>query len=155
MSQLVNTIYGLYTVPDGDYATVHSISVNKEKLEEIAENQIPNEIKKIVKFEIKPIRVYSFVTLLNNPFGLPKSYNLMLANSIDLDTFKNKIFAFNKITSFDCEQCLVAIAYNADSSSDEYQEHLKFVKNLKLFDNNISENPINFDVFYDEGIMNV
>lgn len=155
MSLPVNTIYGLYAITNCDYEKVHSISLNKEKLEEIMNTQITNEIKKKVKFEIKPIRIYLLVALLDNPFGLPISYNLVLANSINVETFKNKIFAFNKCTTYNCTQCLVAIAHNEDSTSDEYQEYLKFIKNKKIFYNNISENSINFDIYYDEGISNV
>lgn len=163
MSQLVKTIYGLYAVPEGDYETIHSISLNQEKLQEIINTKIPDEIKEIVKFQIKPIKIYLLIKLLNNPetnkffkiFGTSKNLILMLANSIKVDTFKNKIFAFNRIITNDCTQCLVAIVNDTDSSSEEYQEHLKYVKSQKLFENNISDNPIDFDVYYDESIMNV
>lgn len=163
MSEIVNTIYGLYANSGNDYTTVHSISLSEEKLKEIIDTEIPNEIKEIVKFEIKPIKVYLLTKLIEkknekikfSDFDPSKNLILTLVNSIKINNFKNKIFAFNKITTENCIQCLVAIAHDFDASSYEYQEHLKFVKRQKLFDNNISFSPIKFDIYYDEGILNV
>lgn len=166
MSQLVRTIYALYAIPEDDYASVHAISLNKENLEEIIETKIPNEIKEIIKFEIQPIDFYLLVKLKENignqntvssilkPFGNEKNLCLMKQHSIRPDAYKNKIFAFNKITTNGITQCLVAVAHDSDAYSDEYREHLEYIKSQKIFQNEISDNPININVYYNEGILN-
>ena len=163
MSDIVKTIYALYAISDDDCAKIHAISLNQESLQEILVSQVSTQFKEMVKFEIKPISVYLLVKLLKpdettkkmlNPFGTSHNLTLMLANSIKVDKFKNKIFAFNKITTKDCIQCLVLVAHDDDSFSDKYKEHLEYVKSQKMFKENMSELPIDLDVYYDEGILN-
>lgn len=166
MSEFIKTIYALYAIPDDDYATVHAISLNQENLQEILDWEVPSEFKEVVKFEIKPIDIYllikfketidnqNLVSALFSPFGNEKNLSLMKQRSIRLDAFKNKIFAFNKITTNDITQCIVAVAHDSDGSSDEYKKHLEYIKTQKIFNNSISNNSIEFDIFYDEGILN-
>jgi hypothetical protein len=166
MSELIKTIYALYAIPEDDYATVHAISLNQESLQEILDTKVSNKYKEMVKFEIKPIDFYlliKFKEIIGNqnlaqlvfrPFGNEKNLSLMKQSAINLDSFKNKIFAFNKITTNDITQCLVVVAHDSDGSSDEYKEHLKYIKSQKIFENEISENPIAVNIYYDEGILN-
>jgi len=166
MTDFVTTIYALYAIPEDDYATVHAISLNQESLQEILYDLVPNEFKEMVKFEIKPIDFYLLINFKEivesknlasaflTPFGNEKKLSLMKQSGIRLEAYKNKIFAFNKITTNDIKECIVAVAHNADSCSDEYKEHLKYIKSQKIFKNEISNNPIHLNVFYDEGIIN-
>jgi hypothetical protein len=161
-----NIIYALYAIPDDDFATVQAVSTNKEILQEIFDSQVPEEDTEIVNFEIAPIDIYLLAKIKEikgnqekanaffKMFGTEKNLSLMKVQTINLETFKNKIFAFNKITTNDVKQCLVAVAHDADSDSNEYKEHLEFVKTQKLFKNDISFKAIDFDVYYDEGIIN-
>lgn len=166
MSDLIKIIYALYAIPQDDYATVHAISLNQESLQEILDTKVSNKYKEMVKFEIKPIDFYLLFKFkeiigkqetthaLLRPFGNEKNLSLMKQSAIKLDAFNNKIFAFNKITTNDITQCLVVVAHDSDSSSDEYKEHLKYIKSKKIFENEISDNPIAVNTYYDEGILN-
>jgi hypothetical protein len=152
-----------------DYETVHAISFNKENLENILDTRVPKEYKEMAKYVIKPINVVSLIKLLKNEytsevtgkkfrlnaFGTNNDLLLMHTFKAKVNEFKNKMFAFNeKLKNGEYLQSIIIIAHDADYDSIIYKEHLEYVKKQKIFKNNISDNPIEFDVYYDEGIIN-
>jgi hypothetical protein len=167
MNQLVasNSLFALYAIPDSDCETVHAISFNRQSLQDILENKVPEEYKEIVTFKIKPIQVFLLTRLIKpndemqnifNCFGTNKDLSIMPTTMINLKTFTNKIFGFNKlVTNDNYLQSLLLIPHDSKYDSDEYKEHLKYIREQHIFKNNISENPLNLDVFYDESILNV
>ena len=89
-------------------------------------------------------------------FGTNKDLSLMPTTMVKFSTFINKMFAFNKsMNNGDYMQSILLIAHDSAHDSDMYQEHLKYIKEQPIFKDNISDLVINFDVYYDESIMNV
>ena len=160
-----NDVYALYAIPEDDYATVQAISLNKESLQNILETQVPEEYKQMVKFEIKPIQVFALTKFIDPSdkvqktfgcFGTNKDLSLMPITMVKFITFTNKMFAFNKeLKNGDYTQSILLIAHDSAHDSDEYKEHLKYIREESIFKNEVSDKPINFDIYYDEGIMNV
>jgi hypothetical protein len=166
MDKLIKSsdVYALYAIPEDDYSTILAISLNKESLQDILENQVTEEDKKILKFEIKSFPIF-LITKLINPnekvqkmfgcFGTNKDLSMMPITSVKFITFTNKMFGFNKkLSNGDYIESVLLIAHDSAHDSDEYKEHLKYIREDAIFKNNVSENPINFDIYYDEGMMN-
>jgi hypothetical protein len=114
---------------------VHSISYSREILEDMTKNIHPNELT-LADFIIKENMSVYFLTKLNNKFFLTKT----LSKKIN----KDKLYAFNKITTYNVENCIL------DISGFKIEE----LKDLNTFKDIISNNIIQFDTYYEEGIMN-
>jgi hypothetical protein len=160
-----NLIYGLYAIPEGDLPTIHAISLSKEVLQDILIDQVPDEFKQIVKWDIHPIQTFIVCRLLNLTshnndstieFVEKIGTNLMLMplNKVKLDSFENKIFGFNKVLKNSNFYQTINYSYGVSIWSEEYTKHLEYINSEDTFNNNVSENPIQFDQYYDEGIMN-
>lgn len=159
-----NNVYAIYGIPEDDCETIHAISLNKESLQDILETQVPEEFKQMIKFEIKPIEVFMLTKFIDpdekaqkifNCFGTNKNLSLMPINGFTPGTFNNKMFGFNKeLKKGYYIQSILLITHNSAHDSDIYKEHLKNIREESIFKNNISDKPINFDIYYDEGIMN-
>jgi hypothetical protein len=165
MDTLINAaeIFALYAEPEGDCGTIHAISLNKDTLNDILNNQVPEEYKQMVKFVIKPIQVYLLIKFIEiekankifKCFGTNKDLTLMPSSQVNINTFKNKMFGFNKkINNGDYIQSILIISNDNNYESEEYKKHLEYVKEQDMFKNEISENQIMFDTYYDESIMN-
>lgn len=167
MGDLVKSdnIYALYAIPPDDFSTVHAISLNREILQDILENQVLEEYKQMVQFEIKPIQVFLCGKLINpdknttqifGGFGTNKDLILMPTTMLNPNTFTNKMFGFNtQIKNGDYIQSILLIAHDSAYDSDVYQEHINYIKEQTIFKNNLSREPIQFDTYYDESIMNI
>lgn len=67
----------------------------------------------------------------------------------------NKLYGMNYAIKDTINQVLLKISHEAEESSVEYQSFLTFLRNHPLFvKNDFSLNSIQFDHYYDEGILN-
>lgn len=113
---------------------IMAISYSKEILENMIEN-IP-----LCKFQY-----CNYIIKENNL----KIYSLQKIDDkiIIINTTKfnaNNLYAFNKITTYSIENVLL------DITGFDINE----LKKMRFFCNNLSENTVIFDTYYDEGIMN-
>ncbi len=143
---LVKTLYGLYACgEEGNPETVHAISTNTEKLQEISDN-IDEELKSMAKWTIKEIsifRVVGKVVKKNNDFGYA-IICLNPRNDYDIELLKNNLFAVNRY-----EKQVLFFREEPNLTSNDLQNTYK-----RFFCHGISDNIIEFNTFYDEGIMN-
>ena len=134
------TIYSIVGIDKEctDCQYVNAISYSKELLENMIQNIHPYLLK-VADFIIKEnIHIYSLIVL---------NQQLLIGRSGDDDniTFNpDNLYAFNKITSSGVENVLLDI-----TGFD-----IENLKQICIFKNELSDNTIKFDVFYDEGIMN-
>lgn len=166
MNQLTKSeqLYALYAIPEDDCSSIHGISLNKEKLQEILETQVSEEYKHIVTFEITAIPTFILTKLINptatitkvlNLFGTNNDLSLMKTEMFNLQTYKNKIFGFNKkLLNGNYIESLIIIAHDSEYGSDAYTQHLNYINEQYMFKNKISTNPIDLDIYYDEDILN-
>lgn len=97
---------------------------------------IPPEYLHLANFTINQNTPVYWLTIFNDRLIL----NTLSCNKINPDN----LYAFNKITSFKVENTLLDITgYNVVD-----------LRKLDIFKEDLSENTIQFDIFYDEGIMN-
>lgn len=134
------TIYSLISIDKEctNCQYVNAISYSKELLENMIQNIHP-DLLKAANFLIKPnTYIYRLIyfhgkILLTKPYF---DYNIIFNT--------NNLYAFNKITTSGVENVLLdTTGYNVED-----------LRRLSIFKNDLSYNIIQFDVFYDEGIMN-
>ena len=142
-------IYYLVSVSD-DEEHIMAISFNKEILENIIyEHPEKNEDYKLVIKE--NLKIYNIWTSFNGE-NQCKTYHVMYVKSKSLrqpDYTKSKLYAFNTIKrinnglDFVIEERIVNLCFPHDK-----------VNEIPILKDNISANPISFDTYYEEGIMN-
>jgi hypothetical protein len=138
---LIKTLYGLYACGEVDEPeTVHAISIDTEKLQEICDN-IDEELKTMAKWTIKEISIFTVVK--KDIFG----YAILCSNctpGYDQELLKNNLFAVNRLN-----KQVLFFREEPNLTSIDYQNTYK-----KFFKDGMSDNIIEFNTFYDEGIMN-
>ena len=115
---------------------IQAISYSKELLEDMIENIHPDDLK-----------LAHFIIVENTPvyFLMPLNGKILLATSLDkVDFNKDNLYAFNKITTNKVENVLLDI-----SGFD-----VENLRTLHIFKDDMSENIIHFDTYYEEGIIN-
>lgn len=132
------TIYSLVSIdkefPEFQY--VNAISYSKELLQNMIQNIHPDDFK-LTDFIIKEnIHIYSLI-VLNEEILIGRSYD-------DITFNPDNLYAFNKVTTYGVENVLLDI-----TGFD-----IENLKQIYIFKDNISDNVIKFDVFYEEGIIN-
>ena len=88
-----------------------------------------------------------FIIKENMPvyFLMPLNGQILLATSLDkVDFNKDSLYAFNKITTNAVDNVLL------DVSGFDIEE----LRKSPIFKDDLSENIIEFDTYYEEGIMN-
>jgi len=115
---------------------VNAISYSKELLEDMIKNIHPDDLK-LADFIVKENMPIYFLVSLNDKILLATSYGEVTFN-------KDNLYAFNKITTNKVENVLL------DISGFNIEE----LRNSPIFKDDLSENIIQFDVYYEEGIMN-
>lgn len=66
-----------------------------------------------------------------------------------------KVYGMNKNTNSYVDQVLLKVTHDADENSIEYKTYLDELRKSKIFEeDDFSLNSIEFDKFYDEGIIN-
>ena len=135
------TIYSIVSIDKQclECQYVNAISYSKELLENMIQNIHPDDFK-LVDFIIKEnIHIYSLI-VLNQQLLIGRS-----GHDDDNITFNpDNLYAFNKVTTSGVENVLLDIT----------KFDIENLKQICIFKNNISQNAIKFDVFYEEGIMN-
>jgi len=160
----IKQLYGLYIIPKNNYGTLHAISFNQDILKEFIEKKISKD-DKTNEIIIKPFDVIKKISKTNNPSthlikigGLFGRNNDLLVSSINTITPEDstKIFGFNQYQVFKKEyiNTLIIISHTADNDTCEYKKYLEYIESDNIFQNNISKNPIKFDVYYENGILN-
>ena len=153
-------ILGLYLY-DPEYPTeqiLHAVSPNRHILENLIDN-IDSEYKRRSLSEIKPICVYGIIRIIapvpqNEMLTKIKLYHgekrdllLMYTQVLSMADIHGKLFGFQLGT----KQTIVNVMNDAPYDSDEYKNHLSEIR--KTFD--LSDDYIEMDKYYDEGVMNV
>ena len=115
---------------------VNAISYSREILEDMIQNIHPDDLK-LADFIIKENTPIYFLMPLNDKILLATSLNKVVFN-------KDSLYAFNKITTNVVENVLL------DVSDFDIEE----LRKSNIFKDDISQNNILFDTYYEEGIMN-
>ena len=115
---------------------VHAISHSREILEDMVENIHPYDLE-VADFFIEENASVYYLTKINGKIFLTRSLSKVSFN-------KDNLYAFNKITTDNVENCIL------DISGFEIEELNPSI----IFKDNISENKIKLDTYYEEGIMN-
>lgn len=154
-------IKGLYAVWNLSPGTPYLVAVS------LNEDVLQNILKKLneeVEFEdgyysIREVTLFIVTTIKDNDKIL-----ISRALSYSEDFIKDKIFAMNKNNNVvslvgtpdtTLDQVLIKITHDSDECSDEYKDYVNKLRNNKLFEeDNFSENPIQFDKYYEEGVVN-
>jgi hypothetical protein len=140
-----NNIKGLYFVWEESPETpcLEAISMDEEKLK----NMIPLLKEKLNSNDeiiIRAVDLY-IAQLLNN--------KILLSNAVaftDNYPFEDKLYAINLCHNNNfVDQTLIFVLDNIDIKE---LENFKISSSLKI--ENISDNPIKFDMLYEEGVMN-
>jgi uncharacterized membrane protein len=134
-------IYSLVSIDkqcvDDQY--IQAISYDKLCLQSMIDN-LDSNLLSLADFIIKEnTPVYSLLKIKTNTE--PKS-NICLYSVNKFDD--NKLYGFNKLTSNGVQQVLLDV-----TPFNNYE-----LKKKSFFKNDLSENSIVFDKYYDEGIMN-
>jgi hypothetical protein len=137
-------IYSLLSI-DKDCAYdqyIQAISYDKSSLQSMIDNLDSNTLNR-ADFVIKEnTRVYSLLKITKSVrLGIVKSRILLYSVNKFND---NKLYGFNKITSNGVEQVLLDV-----TGFNNFE-----LKKKPFFKDDLSENIIVFDKYYDEGILN-
>lgn len=169
MSEYINceNIYGLFSYNKEDHSCpiLHAISINEETIKNILDKYVNPEFFKYADFKIQKIKMFSVATLIftspNDIFKnmqlLGESQNIMILKSsmAKKKVLDGKIYGFNMPTkSGGYEQVIMGFWHDSDKESLKFKEYINNIKKEKIFDDGLSENPIEFDVYYDDGLMN-
>lgn len=115
---------------------INAISYSREIIEGMIKNIHPDDLE-----------LADFIIKENTPvyFLMPLNGKILLATSLDkVDFNKDRLYAFNKITTSAVDNVLLDI-----SGFD-----IEILRTLNIFKDDLSENIIHFDTYYEEGIMN-
>lgn len=134
----MSEIYSLVSIDKScrECQYVNAISYSREILEDMIKNIHPDDLL-LADFIIKEnMPVY---------FLMPLNGKVLLATSLDkVDFNKESLYAFNKITTNAVDNVLL------DISGFDIEE----LRNSPIFKDDLSENIIEFDTYYEEGIIN-
>jgi hypothetical protein len=134
-------IYSLLSIDKNcsDDQYIQAISYDKSCLQSMLDNLDSNTLN-LADFVIKEnTPVYSLLKIKTNT---EHKSNIVLYSVNKFND--NKLYGFNKITSNGVEQVLLDV-----TGFNNFE-----LKNKPFFKNDLSENSIVFDKYYDEGIMN-
>ena len=163
-------IYGIYLHWEKSSSTPYLLGVSCSK--EILETMLISIIEEYKKkyeindyiFKIESVKLYiaskekdqDIKILLIEKFirSFTNSVNTNIKILLREDFIKDKIYGMNKESLHSVEQVLLKVLHDSDENSIEYQSFLEELKNHILLKNNISSNSIEFDKYYDEGILN-
>jgi len=132
------TIYSLVSIDKecSEYEYIYAVSYSKEILQNMIKN-IQTDLLNIADFIIRPNTPIFKLSSLNENLTLNRHYKNVSFNLYNL-------YAFNKTTTYGVENVLLDITgFN-----------IKYLRELNIFKNELSQNTIKFDIFYEEGIMN-
>lgn len=133
----MSEIYSLVSIDKScrECQYVNAISYSREILEDMIKNIHPEDLY-LAEFIIKEnMPVY---------FLMPLNGKVLLATSLDkVDFNKENLYAFNKITTNAVYNVLL------DISGFDIEE----LRNSPIFKDDLSKNIIQFDTYYEEGIM--
>lgn len=159
----VNGLYFIWSYSE-ETPYLEAVSYSVEKLQEIQESIKDKECFQDGRFEIREVPVY-IAYMKNNKI------KLSMINSSQIHSFYDgvmpKIYCMNVppelLTSTTCnktpengtiDQALLLLLFTHRNDA-EYLAILEQVRNSEIFlDNDFSENPIEFDKYYDEGVIN-
>lgn len=133
----MQTIYTLVSIDKQctECKYVNAISYSKELLENMIQNIHPDDFQLADFIITQNIHIYSLI-LLNG--------QLLIARPENTTFNHDNLYAFNKITTSGVENVLL----------DTNDFNIEELRQLDIFKNDLSYNTVNFDVFYEEGIMN-
>jgi hypothetical protein len=115
---------------------VNAISYSKELIEDMIQNIHPDDLT-LADFIIKENTPIYFLMPLNDTIHIARPLHEVTFN-------KDNLYAFNKITTNAVENVLLDIG-NFD---------IEELRKLYIFKDDISQNKIVFDTYYEAGIMN-
>lgn len=158
--QATSELLGLYlSNPENPYEKIlHGISYDKNILKNMIK-LIDKEYLNKSKIEFLPVKFYSISRVLESQnfpmklYGKNKDLMFIELTSYNKESVENKIFGFTRVYNNKIEEAIISISHDSHYNSSEYKNHLVYIKNTSNF-KSLSENPIQFDTFYDEGIMN-
>lgn len=141
-------IYGLYLHSLESISTPYLLvtSCSEEKLKNILENIIKDDT---CTYTIEVVDLYVVSKCENRNILFKKTFHY------DEEFIKNKIYGMNLCSSSSVDQVLLKIFHDSEENSEEYQLFVQELRNHELFKiNDFSLNSIEFDKYYDEGILN-
>ena len=156
-------LLGLYlsNPEDPSEKILHAISFDKDILKNMLD-LIDKEYFKRSKIEFLPVKFYSVLRILDTKnfqkfpktlYGKNNDLMFIELTHFNKESMENKIFGFTRVFNNHIEESIISIGHDSHYDSLEYKNHLKYIRNTYVF-KNLSENPIKFDTFYDEGVIN-
>ena len=144
-------IYYLVSVSD-DEEHIMAISFDKEILENMIKEHPENEDYKLVIKE--NLKIYNIWTSFDSEKQCEKQcekHHLMYVNSLIIqpDYTKANLYAFNMTKRINH-----GLDFVIENGIVDLHCYFDKVNEIPMFKNNISANPILFDTYYEEGIMN-
>lgn len=125
-----------------------AVSCSQEKLENMLQTL---DKDKQYTYTIEPVKLYIFTKYKNEKISFNK------AIFFNEDFIQDKIYGMNKhsLTLTRVDQVLLKILHDCEEDSVEYKTFVEEVRNRIMFqENNFSSNPIKFDKYYHESILN-
>lgn len=136
INYIMTNIYRLVSIEkeceDDQY--IMAVSYDKNVLENILATVKP-QLENQCNFAIKENTELYKVTKFNGSYFIVRTSKLYEGQ---------KLHGFNKITTYKCEQVLI----------DLNGQNVDVLDQIEIFKDNLSRNNIEFDTYYDEGIMN-
>jgi hypothetical protein len=165
-------IYGLFSNDkedvDNECPILHAISINKETIKNILQTCVDPSYFEYANFEIKIVKMHLVSTLLirfdseltkkKHSIFYGESNNIFIGKSLTCneDIMTGKLYCCNLRTiTGGYEQAILNFVHNSKSDSVDYKEYIENIRKEKMFSGGLSENSIEFDTYYDEGLMNV
>ena len=142
-------IYGIHVHWSESPSTPYLLaaSCSKEKLENILKNSIKHDCNCTYTIEQVDLYVVSKCKDGNILFHKLAYY--------DEEFVKNKMYGMNICSSTSVKQVLLKILHDNEEYSEEYQLFVEELRKHKLFiDDNFSTGTIQFDEYYEEGVLN-
>ena len=149
-------IYGLFETENcvNGCSYITGFSYDPKILEKFIDDNpldFDEEKKTYINVEIKKVAIYYIQQCSNGKIFLYETKKINMS-------FKNKIYGFNSTiinnNGLQSIQALLVVCSTFDVDSEEYCKLLEKIKEKKVFEHGISLNSIDFDVYYDESIMN-
>ena len=145
MSKIYYIVSISYDNENDEY--IMAMSLDKKILENmIITNYKPNDDYKLeIRENLKIFQVW----LSYNKEKLCDDYTIMYVSSSNINYDSKKIYAFNREKRINN-----GLDYVIENSLVDLSVFYDKVNEIRIFKDNLSANPILFDTYYDEGIMN-
>ena len=148
-------IYGLFSHCEGEYI-LHKVSENEETLKQDVE-KMSSKYDSEIDWVVRPVKFSSIFKIIGEvPSYFPTSGRNKDLLTLKLDNWSESIVKSKKNFALLTKNgtIILNISKDGDADTDEYREHVKSIRSEPGFGERLSENCIEFDEFYEDGMLN-